>query len=161
MKFLEDINLNQASKVCISGIIYTIVVMFVLMAVVFLWILATKLPIVMSQPAGETYTYFVSIADRILLFVIMFVIVPLIGYQISSKDKSESDTIVSASSVAIAVIMLVVFFGGEMYYFKKYSNGELSYSQMFCNSTIETKIFDSFIIPPQMCLPQNQRPKNN
>ncbi len=161
MKFLDDINLNQASKVCISGIIYTVVVMFVLMAVVFLWILATKLPIVMSQPSGETYTYFVSIMDRILLFVIVFAIVPIIGYQVFSKDKSNADTIVSLVSVVVAVVMIVVFAGGEMYYFKKYSNGELSYSQMFCSETIETKIFNTIVIPPQMCLPPNQRPKNN
>jgi uncharacterized BrkB/YihY/UPF0761 family membrane protein len=161
MKLLEDINLNQSSKICLTGLIYTIVVMFVLMAVVFLWILATKLPIVMSQPSGETYTYFVAIIDRILLFVILFVVFPLSLYQILSKNKSKSDVIVSAAASAILLIMLFVFAGGEMHYFKKYSNGELSYSQMFCNKTFEMKIFDNFVIPPQMCLPSEQRPKNN
>ena len=159
MKKLNDININQASKVCIMGIIYTIVFLFVLMAVVFLWILATQLPIVMSQPAGETYTYFVSIVDRILLGVIVFCIIPLLAYQIVSKEKSEKDVFVTIGAASILLIMLMAFAGGEMYYFKKYSNGELSYSKMFCNSTIETKIFDNFIIPPQMCLPQEQRPR--
>ena len=161
MKFLDNININQESKICLAGIIYSIVAMFIMMAVVFLWMISTNLPVIMSQPSGETYTYFVSIMDRILLFVIVFVIIPLVGYQAFSKGKSNPDTIVSIVSFTIAVIMIVVFAGGEMYYFKKYSNGELSYSQMFCKHTVEMKLFDNFVIPPQMCLPPNQRPKNN
>ena len=161
MKIFDNINLNQESKICLSGIIYIFATIFVLMAVVFLWILATKLPIVMSQPSGETYTYFISIIDRILLFWGLFVVFPLTLYQVLSKNKSNTDIVVSIIAASIFLIILLVFVGGEMYYFKKYSKGELSYSQMFCKHTVEMKLFDNFVIPPQMCLPPTQRPKNN
>ena len=161
MKFLDNININQESKICLAGIIYSIVAMFIMMAVVFLWMISTNLPVIMSQPSGETYTYFVSIMDRILLFVIVFCVIPLLIYQIVSKAKSKADTVVTMISTAITLIMLLTFAGGEMYYYNKYSKGELSYSQMFCKHTVEMKLFDNFVIPPQMCLPPNQRPKNN
>lgn len=164
MKFLEKINLNSESKIYLSGTIISIITLFIVTAVVFLLLVANKLNIVMSQPAGETYTYFISITDRILAVLTIFVMLPLTVYQLLSKSHSKIDETISFVAVILLLVLFITFFGGEYYYMKKYQNGELSYSKMFCNPTIETKIFDQIIIkkgetPPVMCIPPNQRPK--
>ena len=64
MKFLGKLNPNEESKLYVTGTIFTIVALFILTGVVFLLLIANKLDIVMSQPADETYTYFISILSR-------------------------------------------------------------------------------------------------
>lgn len=156
MKFLEKLNPNSNSKLYIMGMIFTVVALFILTGVVFLLLIANKLDIVMSQPAGETYTYFISIMDRICGLLIIFVIFPITVYQIATKNKLEIDKTISIVAILILLVFITAFFGGENYYFKKYTDGELKYSKLFCEPTIETKIFDKLIakngnFPPQMC----------
>lgn len=164
MKFLEKINVNSESKAYIAGTIFTIAALFLITAVIFLVLIANKLDIVMTQAAGDTYTYFISIMYRILAVLSVIIIIPLTIYQLKSKNKSKIDETVSITASILVLALIVTFFGGEYYYLKKYKDGELSYSKMFCNPTIETRIFDRIIeheqgIPPTMCLPPNKKPK--
>lgn len=161
MKFLEKLNPNSNSKLYITGTFFTVVALFILTGVVFLLLIANKLDIVMSQPAVETYTYFISIMDRICGILTILVIFPITVYQIMSKNKFEVDKTISIVAIAILLGFIIAFFGGENYYFKKYADGELKYSKLFCKPTIETKIFDKLITKngnflPQMC---QDRPK--
>lgn len=156
MKFIENINVNSESKIYLSGILFSVIALFIITGIVFLVLIAGKLDIVMTQPADETYTYFIMIMDRIIFLLSILVIIPLTIYQITAKNKSQIDTTVSISAITIILLLLVAFFGGEYYYLKKYKTGDLSYSKMFCSQTIETKIFDSIITgngetPPLMC----------
>lgn len=164
MKFLNKININTESKMYITGTIFAIISLFLVTSVIFLFLTADKLPIIMSQPARETYTYFISIMDRIMAVLIVFIIIPLSIYQLRSKNKSKPDRITSVFSICILIIMILCFACGENYYFQKYSNGELSSSKMFCSPTIETKVFDKIIkhnkeIPPAMCTERIQKNK--
>lgn len=157
MKFLEKINVNSESKTYISGAIFFIIALFVVTAVTFLALISDKLDIVMTQPARETYTYFISIMDRILAILTLCVMLPLTIYQNTAQQKSKMDKSISVISLLFLLFLVMSFFSGEYYYLKKYQNGELSYSKMFCKPTIETKIFDNIIkqkglIPPEMCL---------
>jgi hypothetical protein len=145
MKFLEKLNPNNESKVYITGVISTVVTLFVVTAVVFLYILSTKLSIIMSQSAKESFTYFVAIMDRILAFVTLFGFLPLSFYQIFSKNKNKFDKIISLFSVILLVALFGVFIGGECHYFQKYKMGDLNNSQLFPTKTFEMTIFDKFI----------------
>ena len=161
MKFLEKLNPNEESKIYVTGTIFTIVALFVLTGVVFLSLIANRLDIVMSQPADETYTYFIMVMDRLLGILTLFVIIPLTIYQFLSKNKQEIDKTISIVASVIVLTFIVGFFGGQHYYFKKYADGELQYSKLFCKQTAETKFFDKILekqgkFPPQMCQP---RPK--
>ena len=163
MKFLEKLNPNEESKIYVTGTIITIVALFVLTGVVFLSLIANRLDIVMSQPADETYTYFIMVMDRLLGILTLFVIIPLTIYQFLSKNKQEIDKTISIIASVIALTFIVGFFGGQHYYFKKYADGELQYSKLFCKQTAETKFFDKILekqgkFAPQMCQP---RPKKN
>lgn len=156
MKILEKINISSASKLYIIGMIYAVVALFVALAVVFLYIIADKLPIVMNQPAGVTYTYFVAFIDRILAILILFVFLPLTCYQLFAKVVSKTDRTISLAGVIVLLVTGFIFAGGEYHFLKKYQSGDLNSSKMFCNSTVETKIFDRIITsgggtPPQMC----------
>lgn len=164
MKILDKININQESKIYIAGAIYSIFALFIITAVIFIALIADKLDIVMSQPAKETYTYFISIIDRVLAFITIVLIIPISVYQLISKNKSKLDKSISIIVSFILIAFISIFFGGEYYFLKKYKDGELSYSKMFCKPTIETKIFDIIIkqngeIPPTMCISPSQRPK--
>lgn len=164
MKFFNKININTASKMYITGTIFAILVLFLVTAVIFLFLTADKLPVIMSQPAKETYTYFISIMDRIMAVLIVFIIIPLSIYQLWAKNKSKPDRITSVCSICIFIIMILCLVSGENYYFQKYRNGELSSSKMFCSPTIETKVFDKIIehnkeIPPAMCEERIQKSK--
>ena len=162
MKFLEKLNPNEESKIYATGTIFTVVALFVLTGVVFLSLIANRLDIVMSQPADETYTYFIMIMDRLLGLLTLLVIIPLTIYQLFSKNKQEIDKTITLIASIIVLTFIVGFFGGQHYYFKKYSNGELQYSKLFCTQTVETKIFDYILekqgkFAPQMCLPRPQK----
>ena len=164
MKFLGKLNPNEESKLYVTGTIFTIVALFILTGVVFLLLIANKLDIVMSQPADETYTYFISIMDKILGILTLLVILPLSIYQFLSKNKQEIDKTISFVAIGIILIFVVGFFGGQHYYFKKYAEGELQYSKLFCKSSFETKMFDKVIekqgkFPPQMCQPRPKKHK--
>ena len=163
MKFLEKLNPNEESKIYATGTIFTVVALFVLTGVVFLSLIANRLDIVMSQPADETYTYFIMIMDRLLGLLTLLVIIPLTLYQLFSKNKQEIDKTITLIASIIVLTFIVGFFSGQHYYFKKYSNGELQYSKLFCKQTFETKMFDKVIekqgkFPPKMCQP---RPKKH
>lgn len=156
MKFLEKININSESKIYLTGAIFSVIALFLVTGIIFLVLIAGKLDIVMTQPADETYTYFIMIMDRIIAFITIFIILPLTCYQIFAKNKSQVDTTVSMISVGIVLILLVAFFGGEYYFLKKYRTGDLNYSKMFCSKTIETRVFDRIITtqgdtPPVTC----------
>jgi uncharacterized membrane protein YwzB len=142
MKIFDKLNINKESKIVVSGMIFAIIALFIVVAVVFLGIFATKLNLVMTQPANETYTYFISIADRILFIFMIFGILPLSCYQIFSKDKNKTDIAICTVVVTILLAMLIAFFGGEYYFYKKYKSGELNNAKIFDNQTIEMKIFD-------------------
>ena len=163
MKFLEKLNPNEESKFYVTGTIFTIIALLILTGVVFLLLIANKLDIVMTQPADETYTYFISIMDKILGLLTLVVILPLSLYQLFSKNKQEIDKTISFIAVGIILVFVAGFFGGQHYYFKKYADGELQYSKLFCKPSFETKMFDKIIekqgkFPPQMCQP---RPKKH
>ena len=163
MKFLEKLSPNEESKIYVTGTIFTIVALFVLTGVVFLSLIANRLDIVMSQPADETYTYFIMVMDRLLGILTLFVIIPLTIYQFLSKNKQEIDKTISIVASVIVLTFIVGFFGGQHYYFKKYADGELQYSKLFCKQTAETKFFDKILekqgkFAPSMCL---TRPKKN
>lgn|SRR5574344_2879778 len=155
MKFLEKF--NSESKTYVLGMIITIISLFVVTAVVFLALVSNELDIVMTQPAGDTYTYFMAVMDRILA-ISLFVVIPLTVYLLKSKNKSRLDKIISLFSGIILLALIITFFGNQYFYMKKYQNGDLSHSKMFCQPTVETKIFDQIIIwkngvPPTMCVP--------
>ncbi len=157
MKFLEKINVNSESKTYISGTIFFVIALFVITAVIFLALISDKLDLIMTQPAGETYTYFISIMDRILAILTLCVMLPLTIYQNIAQQKSKFDKSISIISLLFLLFLVISFFSGEYYYLKKYQDGELSYSKMFCKPTVETKIFDSILkqkglVPPEMCL---------
>lgn len=162
MKIIDKLNINQESRIYLTGASFTIIAMFIVMAVLFLWIISNNLNIIMTQPGDETYTYFISIMDRVLAFTTILIIIPLSIYQIFAKNKSQVDRTVSLTAFILIFVLCIIFFGGEYFYFNKYSEGELSYSKMFCTPTIETKTFDKIILKnsaqiPQMCV---ERPKN-
>ena len=164
MKFLEKLNPNEESKIYITGTIFTVVALFVLTGVVFLSLIANRLDIVMSQPADETYTYFIMIMDRLLGILTLFVIIPLTIYQLFSKNKQEIDKTISIIASVIVLTFIIGFFGGQHYYFKKYADGELQYSKLFCKQTAETKFFDSILekqgkFAPQRCQPRSKKHK--
>lgn len=143
MKILD--NLNSQSKTSITGIIFSIIALFIVTAVAFLFLISDKLDIVMTQAAGITYTYFIQIADRILALLIIFVILPLTIYQLLSKNKSKIDKSISIFSILLLVLFVGIFFGGQYHFLQKYLDGELKGSKMFAAPTIETKIFDKII----------------
>ena len=145
MKFLENLQITEASKIYLTGVIFSIIALFVITAVVFLWLFFDKINIIMSQPSNETYAYFLLIMGRILALITVFMIIPLGIYQIISKNKSKTDVIISALAGAILTIFIFVFFGGQMYVYQKYSSGELSNSKLFENPILETRIYDSFM----------------
>lgn len=156
MKFLDKFNLNSESKIYLSGVIFSVIALFLITGIVFLILFAAKLNIVMTQPADETFSYFLLIMDRIIAILTILAILPLTIYQIFSKNKSQLDTVVSMSGLIIFIIILSAFLGGEKYVMQKYTSGDLNYSKMFCSKTIETKTFDYIITkqgqtPPITC----------
>lgn len=143
MKILD--NLNLQSKTYITGMFFIIITLFILTAVIFLFLISDKLDIVMTQPAGITYTYFIQITDRILALLIVFAILPITVYQLFSKNKSKVDTSLSIFSIILLIGLIGVFFCGQYHFMQKYRDGELNGSKMFSAPTIETKIFDKII----------------
>lgn len=143
MKLLD--NLNPQSKTYITGIIFSIIALFIVTAVAFLFLISDKLDVVMTQAAGITYTYFIQIADRILALLIVFVIFPLTIYQLLSKNKSKIDNLISIFSILLMTLLIGIFWGGQYHFLQKYRDGELKGSKMFAVPTIETKIFDKII----------------
>ena len=157
MKFLEKLAPNEASRFYITGIILSVVALFIMTGVVFLMLVANKLNIIMSQPAGDTYTYFMVVMDRILAVLTVFVVIPMTIFQISAKNKFKIDETVSFIAVGILIAFICTFLSGEYFFFKKYSEGKLNNSKMFCGDMIEKKIFNQIIIsrgstPPQTCV---------
>ena len=138
-------SINQETRTYILGLLISIVVLFVLCAVIFLIVAAKHTDIILTQSPEITCTYFISIIDRILLFLILFSIIPLTVYQILSKNKTSSDCFFSIISGVLLLIMIVVLFGGEYHYFKSYKSGLLQSSQMFSKPTLETKLFDKLL----------------
>jgi hypothetical protein len=56
MKFLEKLNPNSETKIYVTGIIAILIALFIVTAVIFLYIISTKLSIIMSQSAKESFT---------------------------------------------------------------------------------------------------------
>lgn len=154
MKFINDLNPNEASRFYIVGIIVAVVALFLITGVVFLMLVANKFNIIMSQPAGDTYTYFIAIMDRILAILAVFVVLPLTLYQICSKNKSKIDNIISLVALLILFAFVGVFFSGEYFFFKKYSEGKLNNSKLFCEKMIEMKVFNRILIMQNVQLPK-------
>ena len=99
---MKKINFNSASSAYITGILITVVAIFIISGVVFLTLLANKLDTVMSSPSAITYTYFMMIMDRVILFAFIFAVLPLSFYQWFSKDtKLSTDKAVSLISVFV------------------------------------------------------------
>jgi len=156
MKFLDKLNLSLESRIYVIGTIFISIAMFIVMAVLFLVIIANNLNIIMSQPAGETYAYIIFVMYRIFAFVIIFGIIPFSIYQFSTKNKSKTDKTISIIASFVLTVVLFIFIGGEFYCFNKYSSGGLSYSKLFCKPTLETKLFDKYLIKtgapiPELC----------
>ena len=155
-------NLNTKSRIYLIGMAVCIITLFLLTAVVFLWVTADKLDIVFSQKPGITYTYFISIMDRILAILGIFVILPLTLYQIIEKNKSAQDRIISGFSILVILISMGILIflkakGEKLFFFRSYKEGELSHSVMFCSQP-EFEIFNKILTEnkqeiPQTCLP--------
>ena len=137
--------INSESKIYLTGIIITVIALFIITAVIFLFMISNKVDIVMTQSASITYTYFIKIADRILAVLLIFAILPITIYQLLSKNKTNTDKTISLIATFLLVIFTSIFFYGEYYFMKKYSTGELNTSKMFSTPSIETKIFDKII----------------
>lgn len=155
MKFLEKLNPNAQSKFYVTGTIFGFAALFILTGVVFLLLVANKLDIVMSQPVDETFTYFISIMDKIIGVLILVLFLPLSIFQIFSKNKQEIDKTISIIAGVLVLFLFCAFFYGQHYFYKKYASGDLQYSKLFCAPTIETKLFDKLIeksgnFPPKM-----------
>jgi hypothetical protein len=142
MKIFDKLNLNIETKTYLSGIIFGLIGLFIICAVIFLFILATKLDIVMTTPADETYTYFIAMVDRVLALITLCGILPLTLYQLFSKGKNKTDMMISVVGIVILLAMVTAFFGGEIYFYNKYKNGELNNAKIFNTQTVEMQIFD-------------------
>ncbi len=138
--------MNPESKTYINVLIFTVIALFIISGATFLILTANKLDIIMRQPPGETYTYFMMIMDRIIALLTVVVIVPISVYQWLSHNKNTVDKITSAASVLIIAAFLGTFFSGELHFYEKYKDGELNKSVMFCKPSVETKIFDKILI---------------
>lgn len=145
MRILENLQITEESKIYLSGVIFSILALFIITAVVFLWLFFDKINIIMNQPSNETYAYFLLIVGRILAVITVLMIIPLGIYQIFSKQKSKTDTIISVVAAVLPVIFILVFLGEQIYVYQKYSSGELSKSKLFENKMIETSIYDKLI----------------
>lgn len=145
MKFIENLQINEASRFYISGIIFSIIALFVIIAVVFLWLFFDKIAIIMNQPSDLTYAYFLLITGRILAVAIVLMVIPLSIYQLFSKNKSKPDVIISIISLIILTVMITVFMGGQLYIYNKHTSGELSNSKLFEHQTIETNIYNNIM----------------
>ena len=137
-------NINKKSKIYLTGLLASFILLFLLTAVIFLWVAADKLDILFSQKPGITYTYFMSIMDGVLAGLGIFVLLPLTVYQIFEKEKSHVDRGISIFSVIILLIFTGIFFAGEYHFFQKYKDGELSNSVMFCSKK-EFYVFDKIL----------------
>lgn len=143
---MKKIDINSASATYISGMILAVVTIFILSGVIFLLLVSNRLDIVMSSPSAVTYTYFMMIMDRILLFAFLFGVLPLSIYQWVSVSKSETKTHadkgVTALSIIILLVYIIVFISGELHFLDKYKDGSLFDSGLFKFPTVETQIFD-------------------
>ena len=158
MQFFKNYTLSEKSKLYLVVVIFSVVALCVFTAVTFLWILATKLDVIMTQKAGITYTYFLLIMDRILALWFILIFIPFFVYQLCSKGKNKSDKFISFSSVLVFFIFVIILFSGYYHYFKSYKNNELSNSDLFCKQRVEYVIFDKIIKfsgnrPVKMCQP--------
>jgi len=151
-------NLSIESKTYLNGILFIAVTILILTAVCSLVIVANNLGVVMMQKAKITYTYFIMIMDRILLFSLILGILPLTVIQLISKNKTREDKTLSMLAAVLFVIAFATFANGQYYFYKTYKSGDLSTSGMFCEKLPEIELFNKIIIrsgnhPPQMCLP--------
>jgi len=143
---MKKIDISSASAAYISGMILAAVTIFILSGVIFLLLIANRLDIVMSSPSAVTYTYFMMIMDRILLFGFLFWVLPVSIYQWTSVAKSENKTHadkgVTALSIIILLVYIVIFISGELHFLDKYKDGSLFDAGLFNLPTVETQIFD-------------------
>ena len=134
--------ISKESRIYILSVIISIFILFLITSVIFMALIADKLDIVVNQSAKITYTYFISIMDRLLALFIIFIILPVTIYQMVSKNKSNGDKTVSSLSLFILLAFIFVFLGGEYNFYKTFKNGELNSSQLFNSNRIEFKIFN-------------------
>lgn len=143
---MKKINFNSATSVYITGILITVAAIFIISGVFFLVLLANKLDTVMSSPSAITYTYFIMIMDRVILFAFIFAILPLSFYQWCTKDsKSPSDKLVSTISIFVIFAFIFTFISGELHFLDKYKEGKLENSKLFSTHQIEMQIFDKML----------------
>lgn len=143
---MKKIEFNSATSAYLTGILITIVAIFIISGVFFLVLLANKLDTVMSSPSAITYTYFMMIMDRVILFAFIFAVLPLSFYQWFSKDsKLGTDKIVSVVSVFVIFAFILTFVSGELHFLDKYKEGKLENSKLFSSHQIEMQIFDQML----------------
>lgn len=147
--------ISDKSKLYMWGFWICILAMFVVVALVF-WSVVKGYG---NQSPQETYSYFLMIVDRWLLFLIVLGILPLTIFQWRTQNKSTGDWTISVIAGFLLIGILFVFFSGESYFMQKYQQGELSSSKTFCKPTIETRVFDTILrfqgsTPPVMCVPR-------
>ena len=143
---MKKINFNSASSAYMTGILITVVAIFIISGVVFLALLANKLDTAMSSPSAITYTYFMMIMDRVILFAFIFAVLPLSFYQWFSKDtKLSTDKTVSLISVFVIFAFILTFISGELHFLDKYKEGKLENSKLFSSHQIEMQIFDKML----------------
>ncbi len=143
---MKKIEFNSATSAYLTGILITIVAIFIISGVFFLVLLANKLDTVMSSPSAITYTYFMMIMDRVILFAFIFAVLPLSFYQWFSKDsKLGTDKIVSVVSVFVIFAFILTFVSGELHFLDKYKEGKLEHSKLFSSHQIEMQIFDKML----------------
>jgi len=148
--------ISEKSKLYLWGFWILILTLFVIVAIVF-WSIVHNYG---NQSPQETYSYFLMLVDRWLFFLIVFGFLPLTVFQWTTKDKTTGDWFVGVFSGIMLCLVFLVFFSGESYFMQKYNEGELSSSNMFCKSTIETRVFDTILrfqgsTPPVMCVPSD------
>lgn len=143
---MKNLNLNSVSSAYITGILITIIAIFVISGVFFLLLLANKLDTVMNSPSAITYTYFMMIMDRVILIALVFAIFPLSMYQWLSKlQKSSSDKVVSIISLFVIFAFIFTLISGELHFLNKYKEGSLANSKLFSSKQIEMQVFDKIL----------------
>ena len=138
-------NISQESKIYLGTVIFGLVALFVVTSAVFLGLTADKLDIIMHQNAKLTCSYFISILDRILLFFVVFIVIPVTIFHLKNKNKNKFDKIISVFSLFVFFILFSTFICGEYYFYNAYKNGELNDSKLFSPARAEYKIFDKLL----------------